>query len=481
MSTKMLVTVKLDQRLMMSQQLRQAIMLLQYNTLDLKQLVQQTLETNPLLLLDESETDNLPNESENFSDVSGGEDDYLQPTSYSASFSKSNSSYYENEEENSLENFAKPKSLRHHLLEQTLLCQFDPAEQIAAEAIIDALDERGYLTMSLEDIQAAINFFDIDLMRNVLATMQGFDPTGVCVHDLRECLLAQLKNLTERNSSWEIARKILTDYFELIAGNVKKMIKQLGVTHQEYSDAMVLIRSLNPNPGIQFSNDSNINVEPELYVEKRKNTWCVFLTESILTNVKMNNHYQELIKQNKKHGSYEALKKELEEARSLLKGLKRRNETLLAVGSFIIEMQTDFLEEGPQKMKSMNIAEVALALNLHESTISRITTGKYIATPRGVFELKYFFPSYVTTQSGDSCSATAVKAHIKEMILQETGGLILSDGEIAEKLKEKGINIARRTVAKYREAMKILPSYQRQAKSGFSRFEDTSVEVEKVD
>lgn len=465
MSSKMQVSMKLDQRLTMNQQLRQAITLLQYNTLDLKQFVQQFIETNPLIEIEEREAENHPEENENYSsyDYEQKQPDFAK---YSANYTRTSNAY---DDENALENCAIPKSLRSLLLEQTLLCQFDEIEQIVAELIVDAIDEKGYLTMSLEEIQRTIVDVaapSLELMQNVLKKIQTFEPTGIASRNLRECLLIQIDYLADKNAAWELARKIVDEFFDTISSNnTKKMIKQLGVTTQEYMDAMELIRTLNPNPGGQYSTDSDNNIEPELYVKKIKNEWRVFLTESVLTNIKINNQYKELIKENKRHGSYPSLKRELEEAQWLLKGLKRRNETLLNVGSYIMEMQQDFLEHGHTYMKPMNIIDVAQALNLHESTVSRVTTGKYIATPRGVYELKFFFPSHVSTQTGDECSATAVKAHIKEIIEHENGEHVYSDSEIAEILQKKGINIARRTVSKYRESLNILSSYQRQMQS----------------
>jgi RNA polymerase sigma-54 factor len=454
MSNKMLVTVKMDQRLKMSQQLRQAITLLQYNSLDLKQLVQHYLETNPLLDAEE--------ESESSTLSTDESDDHTQYSKISAHQSKRGQIF---EDENSLENFSVPKSLRDHLLDQTLLCQFNKIEQAVAEAIIDAIDENGYLTMSLHDIKNTIDdthFLEDKMLEEVLKTIQTFDPIGVGSRDIRECLLIQLNNLSHKNAIWTNAYKIVCDAFELMTSNdTKNILKMLKISQQDYKNARALIQTLNPHPGIQYSSNEDLSAQPELYVKKIKNTWQVFLTDSILTTLKINNQYQSVIKQSRAHQSYQALKQELEEARGLLKGLKRRNDTLLAVASFIMEIQKDFLDHGLTHMKGMNIADVALALNLHESTISRITTGKYIATPRGVFELKYFFPSSVGTISGDMCSATAVKAYIKEIINQETHDHILSDSEIASLLKDKGIRVARRTISKYRESMKILPSYQR--------------------
>jgi RNA polymerase sigma-54 factor len=452
MSNKMQVTVKMDQQLAMSQQLRQAITLLQYNTLDLRQLVAQHLEQNPLLEVEETDEDAETNSIDN---------EPYQATLYSASLVKSRQY---TEDESALENFAVPESLRNHLLNQTLLCQFNPQDQVIAEAIIDAIDDDGHLSMSLDEIRnlSVDESIKIEHMEALLKIIQTFDPVGVGSRNIRECLLVQLEFLSDQDKTWHVAHQILSDFFDTIASNnVKQLSKMLDVTPEEYQNAMTLIRTLNPHPGIQFSSETNFNVEPELYVKKTREGWQVFLADSILTNIKINKQYQALIRQNKKQGSYQSLRQELDEARSLLSGLKRRNETLLSVASYIVEMQQEFLEHGPSSMKPMNIIDVSQALNIHESTVSRITTGKYIATPTGVFELKYFFPSHIKTNSGDTCSAIAVKEYIKQIIKQEAGDHILSDEEIAALLREKGLNIARRTVAKYREALKILPSYQR--------------------
>lgn len=455
----MLMTLKLDQRLTMSQQLRQAITLLQYGTLDLKQFLQQELVKNPLLECEDMEASAL--------DAQPVDDYQTIETAHviSADVSHYRATSYRFEDESSLENMAVAKTLRQHLLEQMLLCRFNPEETCIAETIIDAIDEKGYLTMPLTDIQAVVNdtfIPDLSAMEKILKILQGFDPVGIAARDMQECLLLQLNAMNDRNETWQHAYAIIQYSFSAGANhNTKKLIKKLNISEHEYVEAVGLIRRLNPEPGLTYASEDAAMVEPEVVVEKHKDNWQVYLAESILTNIKINNQYQELIRQHKKDNSFDVLKKELESARSLLKGLTRRNETLLAVASYIVEMQKEFLEQGPLAMKPMNIIDAANALGLHESTISRITNGKYIATPKGVFELKYFFPSYVATQSGDTCSATSVKAYIKEMISTETLSHVLSDADLVEKLKEKGIHIARRTVAKYREAMNILPSYQR--------------------
>lgn len=449
-----------SQRLMMSQQLRQAITLLQYNTLDLRQLVQQYVESNPMLELDE--------ENESSSNTDETNDDNTQPhaelseSNYSAHYSRRPASF---EDESSLENMSVPVTLREHLLAQTLLCQFDPIQQSVAEQIIDAIDEDGYLTMSLDEIQKTLvksTSYSMDIMLSVLKKIQTFDPIGVGATDIRDCLLIQMNAINDKNRYWQIAYAIIHDHIEMITeNNPKKLLKALHISQSEYSEAINIIRSLNPHPGVQFSNEINVSIEPELFVKKMKDQWHVFLSDSILTNVRINKYYQGLMKQYKKHGSYQSLKQELEEARGLLNSLKRRNDTLLLVGSYIIKLQSDFLEHGQSHLKSLNINDVAQALELHESTVSRITTGKYIDTPRGVFELKYFFPSHVQMNTGEMCSDIAVKSFIKEIINQEPEDHAFSDEEITTALKAKGISIARRTVAKYREAMKILPSYRR--------------------
>jgi len=454
MSNKMLVTMKMDQRLQMSQQLRQAITLLQYTTLDLKQLVQQYIDTNPMIEVEESEETLKPEET--------AEENDPYASSYSADW-RHKKAYFE--DENTLENITKPKNLRDHLIDQTLLCQFTQEEQLIAEAIIDAIDEQGFLSIFIDEIHSLLNSkqsVSLETMKNVLKTIQTFDPLGVASHNIRECLLIQLKPFYNQGEEFQLAYQIVTDFYqEFCDHDTKGILKNLKITKEQLVKANDVICNLNLYPGAQYSSEMNIYVEPELYVKKIKNTWQVVLADSILTDIQINKRYQAIIRQNKNHSSYQTFKNELDEAKALLTGLKRRNETLLAVASHITALQQEFLEKGLTHMKPMNINEVSSALNLHESTVSRVTTGKYIATPRGVFELKYFFPSYVSTSSGSTCSNIAVQAHIKEIIQSESLEKPYSDAEIVNLLLKKGIKIARRTVAKYREAMKILPSYQR--------------------
>jgi RNA polymerase sigma-54 factor len=452
----MQLVAKLDQRLAMNQQLRQAITLLQYNTIELKQLVQHYVENNPLIDVEEAEN------AEHRQEADG---DKNRNNDYTAALTKAHQ-HQDYRSDNALENYSVPLSLREYLLDQTLLCKFDDIEQCVAEAIIDAIDDQGYLTMTTTEIREAIDstgVIDVAFVDAVLKRIQTFDPSGVAASSMQESLLIQLEQLPEQHPAWSIARRMITDCFDMIASNnSKKIMKKLGISATEYTAAMNLIRSLDPQPGLRHSNEMDIHSEPELFVKKVGDTWQVYLANSVLTHVKINKQYQDLLKKSKKEGAYEALTQELQEAQWLLKGLKKRNETLLRVAMHIVEMQNEFFDQGHSAMKPMNIIDVSQALELHESTVSRITTGKYISTPHGIFELKFFFPSHVLTHSGDTCSDTAVKALIKEIISNEAENHILSDGEITLLLQEKGINIARRTVAKYREALKILSSYQRQ-------------------
>lgn len=459
MSTKMLLTTKLDQRLVMNQQLSQAITLLQYNTLELRQVIQQFIENNPLIEIVEDEA---YDESETVTSQTNNDEELDQLFKYSAETTRT---MHGHSDESALDNYANPKSLREHLLEQTWICGFDESKQILAEGIIDAIDDNGWLTLSIEDIQSIFCKYhpiEKESIEEVLTKIKTFDPPGIAASDLRECLLLQIEHKKVQDEVWEHAYILIKEYFDLLAdGQYKAIIKKMKIEPQEYQNIMRMIRSLNPKPGLLFSSDSHINVEPELYVKKFKNKWQVFLSDSILTRIQVNHQYHELIKKNRRQDSYHSLAKELQEAQWLINGLKRRNATLLNVATHIIKLQSDFLDYGQAHMRPLNIMDVSQALELHESTVSRVTTGKYIATPRGVFELKFFFPSYVLTQSGDSCSEIAVKEMIKDIVNQETREHIYSDSEIAALLKQKGLRIARRTVAKYRDALKILPSYQR--------------------
>ena len=464
MRNKLVLTTKLDQRLQISPQLMQAITLLQHNTLELKQIVQTELEQNPLLELEESDdTESL---------------DALQENQ--AYLFRSHDPRFSSEDDNGLENLAAPTSLCAHLQQQTLLARFNATEQAIAEAIIGGIDEMGRLTMSDSEIQDAlsINVSEAQIAA-VVKTLQTFDPPGVCARTLVECLLIQLKTCAIATDMRVLTERLISHcLLDATTNNIKKKLQALKISDAEYQAALKVIRQLDPQPGLRFAQDDALHAEPELYVKKTKQGWRAYLADSILTRLKIDKQYQQLLKGQRNEASPTALQQKLQEAQWLLKGIKRRNETLLNVANEIVKVQSNFFDKGPSGLKPLNIAEIAYATDVHESTVSRVTNGKYMVTPHGVLELKYFFPSHLQTSGGAQCSATAVKELIKSIIAEESLHQVYSDGEIAEKLKQQGITVARRTVTKYREAMNILSSYERAGLNSvktFSHSDDNKV------
>lgn len=438
-----------SQQLSMTSSLRQAIELLQFNTNDIKNFLQLHLDKNPFLEVEEIET----------------EEETISYSGEDFEHSKTSNEFYDLD---FLANIQEKQSLHQYLYAQALLCHFNDRELIIAEKIIAALDENGYLMMTAEAICEEItkDFIDdaIELqeIEKIIRIIRSFEPAGIAASTLEECLLLQIEAASVAEAIKIKASTLIAEHFNLfLSSEHKKIAKKMQLSIAEYQLLIKFMRTLQLRPGNIFTDERHVNKEPELYVKKNKNQWQVFLFDSVLTQIKLNQGYATLMQANKKNSSYSSLKKEFDEAKFLLSGLKRRNQTLLSVGQYLVQKQKEFFDNGHSFMKSMNIAEVACALQVHESTISRITSGKYISTPHGMYELKYFFPSHVTTQDGELCSATAIKSYIQEIINNESPDHILSDEELAVALRAKGINIARRTVAKYRESLQILASYQR--------------------
>lgn len=447
MGTKLQITTKLDQRLLLNQQMKQAIGLLQSTTLELKQQVLNWLETNPLIEIKEE-----LNEEENTDEM--------------IHYSNTRKEKYFESTENTIENIEKSMSLREYLLEQTLDCHWNDRGLEVAEAIIDNIDENGYLTVSLEEIQASLEatlHVTLDEVKIVLKTIQGFEPIGIAAHTAKESLLIQLEHCDERGEDWIAAKTVLLmENIKVEDLNLKKMVKESGLTQDQLVSAFQLIKTLHLNPGKQYAGQKEISVEPELEVKKKNGVWVVSLVSHFLSRVDINKEYQKIIKSHSKDKSFKSISAQLQEAKLLISSLKRRNDTLLSVANYIIEKQGDFFESGESAMRPMNLAEAALALNCHESTISRITTGKYMATPRGLFELKHFFPSHLRTVEGRVKSSIAVKDLMTKYIQTESKEHAYSDDEIMRYLNQSGITISRRTVTKYREALNIPSSYERQ-------------------
>jgi RNA polymerase sigma-54 factor len=336
-------------------------------------------------------------------------------------------------------------------------------------AILDAIDERGYLTVSLDDILAAVadpsapNAVEIDEIEAVLHRIQQFDPPGVAARDLRECLLIQLRQLPEATPSRSDAIVIVRDHIDLLGNrDFANLMRKLKLTENGLKAAIRLIQTLNPHPGGSIDAVSETEyVTPDVIVRRRHNRWTVELNPDATPKLRINTNYAALIRRADSSADNAYLRNHLQEARWFLKSLQSRNETLLKVASCIVEHQREFLEHGPEAMKPMVLRDIAEEVGMHESTISRVTTQKFMHTPRGIFELKYFFSSHVGVAGGGEASSTAIRAMIKKLVSQENPRKPLSDNKIADLLLEQGIEVARRTIAKYRESLNISPSHER--------------------
>ena len=499
------IQLRLTQHLTMTPQLQQAIRLLQLSTLDLKQEIQDALESNPLLetveegeIRERGRLDTAASRSEADTGANGGSDgaddtmgpddrDYdprdaepeLQavPTDLPQELPVDSAweDIYEPvlppssgaRDEEATDFYAQrsaAQTLVDHLVWQLNLTRFSETDRAIATAIIDAVNDDGYLTQSAEDIQAAFEDPEIGVaeVEAVLHRIQCFDPPGVCARDPRECLLIQLRQLPEDVPHRATALLLVGDHFELLASQDQAQIRRrLKLDEAELSGVIRLIRSLNPRPGSLVADAEPQYVEPDVFVTKRGDTWRVELNPEATPRLRVNADYAALIRRADNSLDNQFLKNHLQEARWFIKSLKSRNETLLRVATKIVEFQRGFLEHGDVAMRPLVLRDIADALGMHESTISRVTTQKYMHTPRGTLEFKYFFSSHVSTAAGGEASATAIRALIRQLVAAERPDKPLSDSKIAEILGEQGIEVARRTIAKYREAMAIPPSNER--------------------
>ena len=477
---KQSLNLRLGQQLTMTPQLQQAIKLLQMSTLDLQQEIQQVLESNIMLEISEDEN----NSNDDFSSIpdhksentdsftsEGSQTDIPDelPTDYSWDdvYENSSTSGSSNTEPVEFESQrTNAPSLQDHLLWQMELTHFSERDHAIAIAIIDSTNEDGYLITSPDDIYEGLkNQFDdldFDEVNAVLHRVQQFDPTGIAAIDLADCLRLQLLQLPPSTPYKEEALIVVTQHLKLLASQEQaKLLKKLDVTEQQLTKIVALIRSLDPKPGAKIQESESEYVIPDVYVSKRNNQWQVNLNPDIAPKLRINPFYSNLIKRADNSKDNVFMKDHLQEAKWFIKNLHNRNDTLLRVARSIIEKQTGFLDHGSIAMKPMVLRDIAEELKLHESTISRVTTHKYMHTPNGIIEFKYFFSSHVSTKDGGECSSTAIRSIIKELIDNENQERPLSDSKIAEFLQAKGINVARRTIAKYREAMLISSSSQR--------------------
>lgn len=457
--------LKFGQHLTLTPQLQQSIRLLQLSTLELNQELEQILQENPLLEREEEHEDDEPSaEPVNLSEASVSQSEQDVPQSGpDESDWNDYTARSDDDDEDSLRNqaVAAQATLREHLLAQISLISLTERDRALMSALVDALDEDGYLEQTLEDIAASLEAdppVEREELQTALNHLQHLDPVGVGARDLAECLSLQLAALPESTPGRTDALKITSGHLGLLAArDVGKLKKVLRMDDAALRVARQLILSLNPKPGAVFGAGDIQYVMPDVQVRKIKGVWLAALNQEVMPKLRINRLYADILSRHR-HTAQDAggqLAGQLQEAKWLIKNVQQRFDTILRVSQAIVDRQKSFLEHGEVAMRPLVLREIAEVVGLHESTISRVTTQKYMMTPRGLFELKYFFGSHVATEAGGACSSTAIRALIKQLVASEDTHKPLSDGRIAEILAEQGIVVARRTVAKYREALLI--------------------------
>ena len=497
---KQSLQLKIGQHLTMTPQLQQAIKLLQLSTLDLQQEIQQVLESNPMLDAgesDEPESNNNPDspqtEQVDFSDngdsgkasdstaetegpaadsdwqetipdelpVDTQWDDVYQTSAPPSSQASADSGDFDFDSRN-----GSIDSLQDHLMWQLNLTRMSDIDRTIGMAIIDAIDNNGRLTQTAEELHASFELdnpdIELDEVFAVLHGIQQFDPPGVAAIDLQECMLIQLNQLAVDTPWLKEAKMVIKRHLALLGNrDFSQLMRRTKLKESQLQDVLTLIQSLNPNPGEAIASDTTEYVVPDVYVKKIEGRWRVELNPDIAPKLRINTEYASLVKRADNSSENTFLRDNLQEARWFLKSLQSRNETLMKVATKIVEYQRGFLEYGEEAMKPLVLHDIAEVVEMHESTISRVTTQKYMHTPRGIFELKYFFSSHVSTDSGGECSSTAIRALIKKLVAAENSRKPLSDSKITIILADQGIKVARRTIAKYRESLMIPPSNER--------------------
>ncbi|HEX4618764.1 MAG TPA: RNA polymerase factor sigma-54 [Steroidobacteraceae bacterium] len=462
--------LKLGQQLTMTPQLQQAIRLLQMPALELQAHIRELLEKNVMLEpLEETEGTGTfevvalaepppPPDSRRESTVEVLDEPWSQQNTGPAD------SPWSGDDDERQQDYADAagESLQDHLLWQLELAGLAPRELAIASAIVDAISDDGYLTESLEEIAHTLQP-EVECgageVQAVLGRVQALDPAGVGARSVGECIELQLRQLDPATPGFSIALEIACHHLELVAGRELSLLKrELRATEEEVASALALVRSCHPRPGSTVSAGNAQYVVPDVFVRRTEHGWGVEINPATLPRVRLNQGYASLIGRTASHASMRA---QLQEARWLLKSLEIRHETLMKVARSIVERQTAFLEHGEEHMRPMILRDIAEAVEMHESTISRVTSGKYMHTPRGVFELRYFFSSQVEGADGSGTSSTAIRAKIRKLVRDEDPENPLNDGRIAQLLSGEGIPVARRTVAKYREAMGIAASSER--------------------
>lgn len=469
--------LRLGQNLTLTPQLRQAIRLLQLSSMELEAEISLALESNPLLERpDEAMPDpgsqtsegssEAPEEQRSDVDAEGEFEfdapDWSDVDDYGTKGGAAAGGEGDDERENSLAEASE--DLQDHLLWQLNLTPMSPRDRTIAVTLIEAIGEDGYLGDALEALRDGLRpdvNVDLDEIEAVLHRIQHFDPIGVGARTLSECLLVQLSQ-SETTPVVVLARRVAAQHLEALAKlGPERLAVQLGESPEQMNEAVQLLRSLDPRPGANYANIDPHYITPDAYVTRRRGVWHVHLGPGSRPQLGINRHYESLIGVAcKSDSSY--LRGQLQEARWLIKSLETRADTVLRVAQCIVRHQIGFLDYGPEAMRPLVLREVAEELELHESTISRVTTRKFLHTPRGTFEFKHFFSSSLATADGGSASSTAIQAMIRRLIERENPRKPLSDAALVKELEREGVTVARRTVAKYREAMGLPSSNERQ-------------------
>lgn len=485
----------MGQQLTMTPQLQQAIRLLQLSTLDLQQEIQEALESNPMLERQEDgdDFDNSDPMADNAESkpVAETQDTSFQEstptvdsldegewneripnelpvdTAWEDIYQTSASSLPSNDDDewDFTTRTSAGESLQSHLLWQLNLAPMSDTDRLIAVTLIDCINNQGYLDESLEEICESFDpelDIELDEIEAVLHRIQQFEPAGIGARNLSECLLLQLRQLPASTPWMAEAQRLVRDYIDLLGSrDYSQLMRRMKLKEDELRQVIELVQSLNPRPGSQIESSEAEYVVPDVIVRKDNERWLVELNQEAVPRLRVNPQYAGFVRRADTSADNTFMRNQLQEARWFIKSLQSRNETLMKVATQIVEHQRGFLDHGDEAMKPLVLHDIAEAVGMHESTISRVTTQKYMHTPRGIYELKYFFSSHVSTSEGGECSSTAIRAIIKKLVAAENQKKPLSDSKIAGLLEAQGIQVARRTVAKYRESLGIAPSSER--------------------
>jgi len=465
--------LRLSQHLTLTPQLQQSIRLLQLSTLELNQELERILQDNPLLERDDeareypvTAVENIPHDAAatptaTETQPADAERAERENVDFSALDDAPASAYRDDAEDGEYQQVAADApTLRAHLLTQLSLTNLPERDRRLVALLIESLDDDGYLTQSLEEL-AAILLPELEVepeeLQIALRHLQNLEPAGVGARSLSECLALQLDMLPADTPYLGAALETVRHHLEALAArDFTRLRKLLRCEDGTLRSVQKLITGLNPKPGRNFFTEETRYVVPDVIVKKVKGVWIASLNPDAMPKLRINRLYAEILQRNRNAGSQQ-LTSQLQEAKWLIKNVQQRFDTILRVSQSIVDRQRHFFEHGEVAMRPLVLREIAETLDLHESTVSRVTTQKFMHTPRGIFELKYFFGSHVTTEAGGSASSTAIRALIKQLVSAENARKPLSDGQISEILSQQGIMVARRTVAKYRESIQILP------------------------